>query len=163
MGVTEYFPGGLNHISSGLATVDTLGVFQRNGVEMAAMWPAGSSSDCRYAFGAVQLVHDVDGNGLGYASTNVAVVHPEVAQSSVYAGMDTPDRVTMLVVNKTSATRTFGLRITNADKLGKVDIYTLDAAHSTPYLARSDVLTRSNAYAFAAGASSASLLVFTTP
>jgi hypothetical protein len=163
MGVSEYFPGGLNHISSGLATVDTLGVFQRTGIELAAMWPNGSNSDCRFAFGGIELVRNADGKGLAYASTNVAVVHPELSQSSVYAGMDTPNRVTMLVVNKTGATRTFGLRITNADRLGKVTVYTLDAGHASPYLARQDTLTKSNAYAFAAGASSASLLVFTTP
>ena len=93
----------------------------------------------------------------------MAVVHPELSPSSVFAGMDTPDRVTVLVVNKTSAPRTFGLRLTNADKLGKVAVYTLDAGHASPYLARQDMLTRSNAYAFAAGALSASMLVFTTP
>ena len=163
IGVSEYFPGGLNHISSGLATADTLGVFQREGIELAAMWPNGSNNDCRFAFGGIELLRNADGNGLAYASTSVAVAHPELSPSSVYAGMDTPDRVTVLVVNKTSATRTFGLELTNADRLSKVAIYTLDAAHASPYLARNDTFTKSNAYAFAAGAMSASMLVFTTP
>jgi hypothetical protein len=163
IGVSEYFPGGLNHVSSGLATADTLGVFGRMGVELAAMWPNGSNSDCAFAFGGIELLRNADGNGMAYAGTSVSVVHPELSQSSVYAGMDTPNRVTVLVVNKTTATRTFGLELTNADRLGKVAIYTLDAAHSTPYLAKSDTLTKSNAYAFSAGAMSASMLVFTTP
>ena len=163
IGVSEYFPGGLNHISSGMATADTLGVFGRMGVEVAAMWPNGSNGDCAFAFGGIELLRNADGNGMAYASTSVAVVNPDLAQSSVYAGMDTPDRVTVLAVNKTAATRTFGLELTNANKLGKVAIYTIDAAHSSPYLAKNDTLTKSNAYAFAAEAMSASLLVFTTP
>jgi hypothetical protein len=75
--------------------------------------------------------------------------------------MDTPDRVTVLVINKTSATRTFGLELTNADRLTKVAVYTLDAAHASPYLAKQDTLTKKNAYAFAGEAMSASMLVFT--
>ena len=163
LGVSEYFPGGLNHISSGLATADTLGVFGRMGVALAAMWPNGSNGDCAFAFGGIELLRNADGNGAAYAGTSVSVVHPERAQSSVYAAMDTPDRVTVLVVNKTTATRSFGLELTNADKLGKVAVYTLDAAHSSPYLAKNDTLTKNNAYAFTAGAMSASMLVFTTP
>ena len=86
LGVTEYFPGGRNHIVSGLAIVDTLGVFQRMGVDLAAMWPVGSSASLAYAFGGLELIRNADGNGLRYADTAVRVEHPEIVESSVYAG-----------------------------------------------------------------------------
>jgi hypothetical protein len=160
LGVTEYFPGGRNHIASGLATVDTLGVFQRMDVEIAAMWPVGNAASLAYAFGGLQLLRNADGNGLRYADTSVRVEHPEVVESSIYAGSDVPQRVTVLVVNKTNAPRTFGLRAFDAAALARVDVYRIDAAHSTPYLSQSDALVKYNAYAYTAPARSAAMLVF---
>jgi hypothetical protein len=163
LGVSEYFPGGRNHVSSGLATVDTLGVFQRMGVDLAAIWPVGDASGLAYAFGGIELVRNADGNGLRYADTAVRVEHPEVVESSVYAGCDSPDRVTVLIVNKTNAPRRFGLRAYDAAALAHVDVYRIDAAHASPYLAQADALTKYNAYAYTAPAMSAAMLVFRSP
>ncbi|CAN5679256.1 glycoside hydrolase family 44 protein [soil metagenome] len=163
LGVSEYFPGGRNHVSSGLATVDTLGVFQRMGVDLAAMWPVGDAASLAYAFGGLQLLRNADGNGLRYADTTVRVEHPEIVESSVYAGSDTSQRVTVLVVNKTGASRTFGLRLFGAAALSRVDVYCIDAAHKSPYLSQTVPLAKLNAYAYAAPPMSASMLVFRTP
>ena len=163
LGVSEYFPGGRNHIASGLATVDSLGVFQSLGIALAALWPLGDSAGLTYAFGGIELVHNADGNGLRYADTRVSVTNPDTVDLSIYGGMDTPDRVTVLVVNKTTGPLNVGLRITNVDALARVSVYRIDAADPSPYLALSDTLTLSNAYPYAAPALSASMLVFQTP
>lgn len=159
LGVTEYFPGGCGHISSGLATADTLGVFARMGVHMAAMWP--HTCDLRFAFGAFKLLRNADGKGLKFASTSVRVDHPEKAESSVHAATDDRDRVTtVLVVNKTKQSRRFGIRIFGSPSLGSVDVHLIDADHPSPLLADRQTLTRDNAYAYAAPSMSAALLVF---
>ena len=163
LGVSEYFPGGRNHISSGLATVDSLGVFQTMGVELAALWPYGDNAGLTYAFGGIELVHNADGHGLRYADTSVSVSNPEAVQISAYAGMDTPDRVTVLVVNKTTAPIVVGLRITNLSVLSRVSIYRIDAADPAPYLATQDTLALNNADPYSAPALSASMLIFQTP
>lgn len=150
--MSEYFPGGRNHISSGLATVDSLGVFPRMGVDIAAMWPVGDTASLAYAYGAIELLRSADGNGLRYADTTVRVEHPEIAESSVYAGSDSPRRVTVLVVNKTNAPRKLGLRTFNAAALSRVDVYRIEATHPSPTLAQSDALTKYNAYAYTAPA-----------
>lgn len=161
--MTEYNPGGRNHISSGLGLVDSLGTFQRQGVEIAAFWPVGSNAAMAYAFGGLKLLRNADGAGLRYADTDVRVEHPEIAQSSVYAGSDTPNRVTVLVVNKTNATRRFGVRAFNTERLTQVDAYRIDAAHASPFLAASEAVTKVNAYAYDAPAFSATMLVFRKP
>ncbi len=150
--MSGYFPGGRNHISSGLATVDSLGVFPRMGVDIAAMWPVGDTASLAYAYGAIELLRSADGNGLRYADTTVRVEHPEIAESSVYAGSDSPRRVTVLVVNKTNAPRKLGLRTFNAAALSRVDVYRIEATHPSPTLAQSDALTKYNAYAYTAPA-----------
>lgn len=163
IGVTEYNPGGRNHIASGLGVADSLGVFQRTGVDIAAFWPVGSATALQYAYGGLKLLRNADGNGLAYAQTDVRVEHPEVVESSVYAGSDDTKRVTVLVINKTNATRTFGVRAFNADRLTAVDVYRIDAAHPSPYLVTQAAVTKVNAYAYAAPALSATMLVFRAP
>lgn len=160
IGVTEYNPGGRNHVSSGLAVADSLGVFARLGVQIAAFWPVGGGSTPAFGYGGLKLLRNADGAGLKFAATDVKVEHPEIAPSSVYAGMDTPDRVTVLVINKTNAARKFGLRAFNTERLTTVSAYRLDASHSTPFLASTATLTKVNAYAYTAPAMSATLLVF---
>lgn len=163
IGVTEYNPGGRSHISSGLGVADSLGVFQRQGVGVAAFWPQGSNTALAYAYGALKLLRNADGAGLRYADTDVQVDHPEIVQTSVYAGSDTPNRVTVLVVNKTNATRRVGLRAFNAKRLTQVAEYRIDAAHASPFLAASGPVSKLNAYAYSAPAMSATMLVFTAP
>jgi len=160
LGVSEYFPGGRNHIASGLAVVDSLGVFQRMGVTLAALWPLGDNTGLRYAFGGLELVHDADGNGVRFADTSVMTSNPSPASISVYAGMDVPGRVTVLVVNKTSGAEIVGLRITNAHVLSTVTTYRIDASDPSPVLAEQATVPLSNAYPYAAPALSASMLVF---
>jgi hypothetical protein len=157
LGVTEYFPGGCAHVSSGLATVESLGVFGRMGIHVAAMWP--HTCDLRYAFGGFKLVRNADNRGLRFADTSVRVDHPEKVESGVYAAGD-DELVTVLVVNKTNAPRSFGLRIFDAMPLEHVDVYRIDADHPNPYLAAQETLTKTNAYAYAAPPLSAALLVF---
>lgn len=161
LGVTEYFPGGCGHVSSGLATADTLGVFGRMGVDLAAIWL--HTCDLRWAYGGFKLMRNADGNGLRFAGTSVRVEHPEKVASSLYAASDDPSRVTVLVVNKTNAPRRFGLRLFNAWKLTNVDVFRVDAAHHDPHLAAQETLAKNNAYAYAAPPMSASLLVFRIP
>lgn len=157
LGVTEYFPGGCSHVASALATADTLGVFGRMGVHVAAMWP--HTCDLTFAFAGFRLFRNADGNGLQFGDTSVEVDNPERAESSVFAATNAQNQVTVVVINKTNATRTFGLRAF-APALASVDIYRVDANHDAPALAAQDQLTKTNAYAYAAPARSASLLVF---
>lgn len=163
LGVSEYFTGGRNHVSSAVATADTLGVFARMGVKLAAMWPVGSVSSRSFAYGALKLMRNANGAGLRYAETDVKVEHPEIVPSSVYAASDTADRVTVLVVNKSNATRRFGLRAFNTQRLTQVDAYRVDSTHATPFLASSEAVTKNNAYAYSAPAMSATMLVFRKP
>ena len=160
VGVTEYFPGGCAHVSSALGVVETLGIFARMGVHVAAMWP--HTCDLGFAFGGFRLLRNVDGSGLGFDATNVAVEHPEKVESSVYAASDGDARVTVLVVNKSRAPRRIGLRLYHPDPLASVSIWTVDATHAEPARVADDPLVKANAYAYRAPPMSAALLVFRT-
>ncbi|MCL2777832.1 MAG: hypothetical protein FWD73_07495 [Polyangiaceae bacterium] len=157
IGVTEYFPGGCAHISSGLATADTLGVFGRMGVHVAAMWQ--HECDLSYAYGGFRLLRNADGQGVAFAGTSVSVEHPEKVESSVYAANDVPGLTTVLVINKTSTTRRFGLRVYDSVSLTDVDVYRIASGSPSPVHVTHEAFTKLNAYAYEAPAMSAALLV----
>lgn len=161
LGVTEYFPGGRAHISSGIATVDTLGIFARMGVGMAAMWP--HEGRVEFAYGGIQLLRNADGRGVRFADHSVKVEHPEKIPSSVYAGADSPQVVTVTVLNKTASARRFGIRLFNPAALSSVDAYRLDAQHADPYAVGAEPLIKYNAYSYVAPPFTATLLVFRGP
>ena len=157
LGVTEYFPGGCSHVSSGLAVADTLGVFGRMGIHMAAMWP--HTCDLGFAFGGFELLRNADGHGLAFDATSTTVEHPEKAESSIYAASDASAHVTLLVINKTASTRRFGLRIFNNEELHTVDAYRIDASHADPTHVDVPAPSLRNALVYEAPAMSATLLV----
>ena len=158
VGVTEYFPGGCAHVSSAIGVADTLGIFGRMGVHLAAMWP--HTCDLRFAFGGFRLFRNADGRGLRFDSTAVRVEHPEKTESSVYAASDRPSRVTAIVINKTASPRRMGLQLFHEAKLASVDVHRVDAAHTEPFLAEQATLDRLNVHVYVAPPMSASLLVF---
>lgn len=158
LGVSEYFPGGCAHISSGLAIADSLGVFARMGVHLAAMWP--TCTRLEYAHGAFSLLRDADGKGAKLGDTSIKVEHPEKAESSVYAATNADKLLTVLVINKTTNKRTFGLRAFHSTKLSRVSAYRIDADHASPTASAEATLTKKNAYAYEAPPLSAALLVF---
>jgi hypothetical protein len=165
LGVTEYFPGGRGHIASGLAVADTLGVFARQGLHMAALWP--HPGNVSHAYGAIKLLRNpTNAAAIGatrFGDTLVRVEHPEKDQSSVFATSDNANTVTVLVVNKTNATRRFGLRAFHSANLGTFEAYRIDQASPNPYLAAQGALSKRNAYAYAAPPMTATLLVFRAP
>lgn len=158
LGVTEYFTGGCAHVSSALATADSLGVFGRMGIHMAAMWP--HKCDLTYPYGGFKLMRNADGKGLRFAGTSVKVDHPEKAPSSVYAASDDAHETTVLVINKTNERRRFGLRIVNGMQFTDVEVHRVEDGHADPYLATHEAVVKYNAYAYDAPPMSAALLVF---
>jgi hypothetical protein len=163
VGVSEYFPGGCGHIASGIGVADSLGIFMRMSVGLAALWPdCAAAGQLTYAYGALKLLRNADGRGLRFADTVVPVKHPDTdkALTSVYAGSDDKTRMTVLVVNKKPSPRTIALRAYHSAALKTVRAYRIDAASPNPTLAGEASLTKLNAYLYAAPPLSATMLVF---
>jgi methenyltetrahydromethanopterin cyclohydrolase len=81
-------------------------------------------------------------------------------ESSVYAASDDAKQVTVVLINKTNASRRFGIRVQDTIRLADVDVYAIDSAHAKPHVVAHEALTKTNAYAYSAPAMSAALLVF---
>lgn len=110
--ITEYYYGRGGDISGGIAQADVLGIFGREGVYAATLWPNanlaaipyGGSADrgYRYVIAAFRMFRDYDGQGSAFGRTGLAAHTSHPIGTSVYASADdsTASRVVLVAINK---------------------------------------------------------------
>jgi hypothetical protein len=102
LGMTEYYFGGGNHISGAIVQADVLGIFGREGVFAAALWPLNDRQD--YVKAAFDAYRNVDGQGRAVGDLSLPVEQPDPERLSVYAMSDSkqPGKVSLVLINKTA-------------------------------------------------------------
>jgi hypothetical protein len=130
---SEYTFGGGHDISGGVAEADALGIFGREGVDMATSWNwPDAAGDTQYEIAALRAFRNYDGKGAHFGDTSVHAVTTDDAKSSVYASLDSAgNRMTIIAINKTTSALTTGIKITAAAAFGGLLVYTLTAAGPT--------------------------------
>ena len=74
IGITEYNWGAEDHINGATAQADILGIFGREGLDMAARWTTPASSTPTYK--AMKMYRNYDGNKSTFGDTSVAAAAP---------------------------------------------------------------------------------------
>ncbi|MEZ5142855.1 MAG: glycoside hydrolase family 44 protein [Acidimicrobiales bacterium] len=158
--VTEWNYGGGTDISGAVASADVLGVFGREGVSMAAMWPL--NGDERFTYAAFRAFRNYDGAGHGFGDTAVDAQTSDAATASVYASYDAadPNRVVLVAVNKSTSAKTAGIRLGLPQQYGRADVWTVTAGGGPqPVAAPGVTAVASNAFSYAMPPMSVSVLV----
>jgi hypothetical protein len=163
---TEYNHGGEDHISGGLAQADTLGIFGREGVFAANVWPLASNR--AFSHGAFLLYRDFDGAGSAFGNTSFRALPSNHALASAYASLDAgnADRVVVVLLNKDTVAHSAGLALTHTRLFGRAEVYQLTASSpvsggaARPQRLPDLTLALRNALAFSLPALSATVLVF---
>lgn len=111
LAITEWNYGGGGDISGAVATADVLGIFGREGVALASLWPIGPDTFCQAAIG---LFRNYDGAGAQFGDTSVEAITTSVVSSSVYASIDSssPSRLVIVAINKRAEMTSATVRLT---------------------------------------------------
>ena len=111
---SEWNYGGGSDISGGIAEADALGIFGREGLDMATSWNwPDSAGDNQYEIAALGAFRNYDGKGAHFGDTSVHAVTTDDASSSVYASLDSASGfITIVAINKTTAPLKAGIAIT---------------------------------------------------
>jgi hypothetical protein len=154
--ITEYNYGGNNHISGAIAQADALGIFGREGLFAANIWGSGS-----YIDGAFDMFLDFDGAGGEFGDTSVKADTINIAQSAVYASLDSiePDRMVVIAINRTASAITTGIAVTHDRLFEFAEVYQLTGANSNPQKMSDIELQLVNAFQYTMPAYSVSTLV----
>ncbi|GIG91614.1 glycoside hydrolase family 44 protein [Plantactinospora endophytica] len=108
--ITEYNWGALDHVNGALAQADVLGIFGREGLDLATLWaPPAASQPGAYAF---RMYRNYDGAGGRFGDLGVRATSADSEQLSVYAAERGSDgALTVMVVNKSGVERTSSLSL----------------------------------------------------
>ncbi len=107
--ITEYNWGALDKIDGGIAEADILGIFGREGLDLATLWsPPAAGDPGAYAF---RMYLDYDGHGGTFGDTGVHASSTDQNRLSIYAARRDDGALTLMVINKSTSDVTAPLSI----------------------------------------------------
>ena len=155
--ISEYNWGGLRSMNGALAQADVLGIFGREGLDLATLWGPTKASD-PWAF-AFRMYRDYDGHGSTFGSTSVHAASSDRGRLAAYAATRARGQVlTVLVINKSGAAIPTTIDVHNFAS-GSAQVWRYSAAHLGRIVHLSRVRVRDGAVSSSFPASSISLLV----
>ena len=121
--ITEYNYGGGNHFSGGIAQADVLGILGREGVFAANWWDVGNGSS--YVNAAFNMYRNYDGAGGKFGDTSIDADTSNIANSAVYASVDStnPNRMVVVAINRTGTAQTTGIAVTHDRVFDHAEVY----------------------------------------
>jgi hypothetical protein len=97
--ITEYNWGAEKHINGATTQADILGIFGREGLDMAARWTTPEPSTPTYK--AIKLYRNYDGNRSTFGDVSVSTSVPNPDSVSAFSAQRTSDNaLTIMVINK---------------------------------------------------------------
>ena len=156
---TEWNYGGGGHISGAVATADVLGIFGRDGVSLACLWPL--NSDERFTYAGLQAYRNFDGAGGAFGDVSISATSSDRAMASVYASIDRQNtgRVVLVAINKRTQATKAGLTVAHPSAFSRAEVYVL--AGASPQISKAADLTAvaQNAFSYSMPPLSVSVLV----
>lgn len=156
--ISEYNWGALNHINGALAQADVLGIFGREGVDLAALWGAPKSDDpAAFAF---RIYRNYDGAGSTFGDTRVDAISSDQSQLAIYAALRSSDNaLTIVVVNKATQPLASSIALSGYEGATSARWYLYSASNLTAIVPEGDLAVSSGTIHAAFPASSISLVV----
>lgn len=110
--VTEYNWGALDHINGALTQADVLGIFGREGLDLATLWsPPTATQPGAFAF---RMYLNYDGLGGSFGNVGVRATSADQSKLAIYAADRTADGAkTFMVINKTGDDLTSTMSVGN--------------------------------------------------
>ena len=140
--ITEYNWGGLESMNGALAQADVLGIFGREGLDLATLWgPTKASDPWAYAF---RMYRNYDGKSHQFGNNAIKGTTANEGRLAVYAATRSNDgALTVMVINKTHSTIPSTLSVKNFAGKSKASVYRYSSAHLTKIVKQSSVSVHS--------------------
>lgn len=122
LAITEYNWGAFDHINGALAHADVLGIFGREGVDLATLWSVPEFDD-PVAF-AFRMYRNYDGFGSGFGDRSIDCSSTDQEKLAVYSALRTGDNaLTLMIVNKSGAYLQSEITLDNFQPIGTAEVY----------------------------------------
>jgi O-glycosyl hydrolase len=130
IGITEYNWGAESHINGATTQADILGIFGREGLDMAARWATPASSTPTYK--AIQMYRNYDGNKSTFGETGIAARVTDPDTVAAFAAQRSADgALTVMVIGKyLSGNGQATINLANFAHRGAAQVWQLTAANA---------------------------------
>jgi uncharacterized protein (TIGR03437 family) len=157
LAITEYSFNALNTLNGALAQADILGIFGREGVDLATLWGAPKATDPG-AF-AWKIYRNYDGMGGAFGETGVQATTGNPDQLSIFAAQRSDTALTIMVLNKTTGDLSSTVSIANFAARGAAQVWRYSQANLNAIVRQQDATVGGNTIAATFPAYSMTLFV----
>jgi uncharacterized protein (TIGR03437 family) len=147
LAITEYDFGAHGSIVGGLAEADALGIFGREGLDLAAAFIWGTSfSPGDLAWGklsdplafAFRMYRNYDGIGGAFGETSVQATTGDPDRLSIFAAQRSDNALTILVLNKTTGDLSSAVGVANFSADAKAQVWRYSGANLSSIVRQPD-------------------------
>jgi hypothetical protein len=134
IGITEYNWGAETNINGATAQADILGIFGREGLDLATRWTTPNTTSPTYK--AMKLYRNYDGNKSTFGDTSIRTITPNPDYVSAFGAVRTSDgALTLIVINKDiNNASPISASITNFNVAGTAQRWQLTSANVINHL-----------------------------
>ncbi len=155
--ISEYNWTGLDTLNGGLAQAELLGVFGREGLDMAMLWgPPKPTDPGAFAF---QMYRNYDGMGGEFGETSVQSTSADPGSVSVFGALRSDLNLTAIVINKTGNDLSSTLSLANFAPAPAAHVWQYSGTNLGAIVAQPDVATSAGSLTAVFPANSITLLV----
>ncbi|HXB57891.1 MAG TPA: glycoside hydrolase family 44 protein [Vicinamibacteria bacterium] len=135
IGITEYNWGAEGHINGATAQADILGIFGREGLNLATRWTTPAAASPTY--NSIKMYRNYDNSGSGFGDTSVSAAAPSPDTLAVFAAERTADgALTIMAVNKVlTGTTAVSFPLANFVAAGTAQVWQLTSSNAITRLA----------------------------
>ncbi len=135
IGITEYNWGAEPYINGATAQADLLGIFGREGLDLATRWTTPDASTPTYL--AMKMYRNYDGNKSTFGDTSILTTVPNPDDLSAFGAVRSSDgAMTLMVINKDiNNANPIVATITNFNATGAVQRWQLTSGNTINHLA----------------------------
>ncbi len=158
LAITEYNWGALGHMNGALAQADILGIFGREGLDLATLWsPPDLGDPGTFAF---RMYRNYDGFGNGFGDLSVFAGSSDQDKVSIYAAIRSRDRaLTAIFVNKTQERQVCPVALSNFEPAGPAQVFQYSGANPAAIDRLSDLATDPHGFEIELPANAITLVV----
>jgi hypothetical protein len=122
LAITEYNWGALDHINGALAQADVLGIFGREGLDLATLWgPPEVDNPGAFAF---RMYRNYDGSGSTFGETSIHASSADQGRLAIYAAQRNSDgALTLMIINKTGQPLTSDVSLASFQPGANAQVY----------------------------------------
>lgn len=157
LAITEYNWGALGTINGALAQADVLGIFGREGVDLATLWgPPESNNPGAFAF---RMYRNYDGLGNKFGETSILSASADQGKLAIYAAQRSDLALTILVINKTGDNLTSSLSLIGFTPATTAQVYRYSGVNLDEIVAQPVQVVSQNGFSATYPANSITLFV----